>query len=214
MPNVTVIPHGIGEHFKNEIGCAPLVQNTAVRILYVSNLAPYKHHHEVVSAASLLANEGFDVELRFVGGGSPKATDEINRHICKNRHQKLIVELLPHVDNAQLPSLYQEANICVFASSCENLPVTLLEAMATGIPIACSNRGPMPEVLGEDGAYFNPEDYHSIANILRRLIEEPEYRKFIGEGAKKRSERFTWSRCATNTLRFLSSIRDQTMCTR
>jgi len=43
----------------------------------------------------------------------------------------------------------------------------LVEAMASGLPIACSNRGPMPEVLGDAGVYFDPEDPHDIARALR-----------------------------------------------
>ena len=54
--------------------------------------------------------------------------------------------------------LLADANLFVFASSCENMPNTLVEAMAIGLPIACSDRGPMPEVLRDGGVYFDPED--------------------------------------------------------
>ena len=58
----------------------------------------------------------------------------------------------------ELHQQYQQADIGVFASSCENMPNILLETMASGLPIACSKKGPIPEVLGKDGVYFDSEE--------------------------------------------------------
>ena len=78
---------------------------------------------------------------------------------------------VPHDD---LPSLLAGADLFVFASSCENMPNTLVEAMAIGLPIACSDRGPMPEVLRDGGVYFDPENPESIAAAIETLIRDPE----------------------------------------
>ena len=67
------------------------------------------------------------------------------------------------VANGNIPDYLARSDLFIFASSCENLPITMLEAMASGIPICCSNRGPMPEVLGREGCYFDPEVPASIA---------------------------------------------------
>ena len=61
-------------------------------------------------------------------------------------------------------------DIGVFASSCENLPITLLEMMGSGMQIACSNFSPMPEILGSEGIYFNPVKPASITEAMRKLI--------------------------------------------
>ena len=50
-----------------------------------------------------------------------------------------------------MPEYLSKSNIFIFASSCENMPITLIEGMASGLPIACSDRGPMPEVLQDGG---------------------------------------------------------------
>ena len=71
------------------------------------------------------------------------------------------------VPHEQLNAHYAAANLCVFASSCENMPNILLEGMASGLPIACSNRGPMSEILGDAGLYFDPEVVDSIAEAIR-----------------------------------------------
>ena len=75
----------------------------------------------------------------------------------------------------ELPALYASADACVFASSCENLPNILLEGMASGLPIACSDRGPMPELLGDAAVYFNPELQSSIEEALERLLNSSEF---------------------------------------
>ena len=65
----------------------------------------------------------------------------------------------------------KNSDLFVFASSCENMPNTLLEAMSTGLPIACSFRGPMIEVLKDGGLYFNPEEPSSIEFAISELIK-------------------------------------------
>ena len=65
---------------------------------------------------------------------------------------------------------YNDHDIFVFPSSCENMPNILIEAMASGLPIVCSDRGPMPEVLGDGGSYFNPDSIDSIVNALELTI--------------------------------------------
>ena len=65
---------------------------------------------------------------------------------------------------------YHQVDLFAFASSCETFGISLLEAMASGLPIASSNRGPMVEILKDAGIYFNPENPTSIANSLKMLL--------------------------------------------
>jgi glycosyltransferase involved in cell wall biosynthesis len=106
----------------------------------------------------------------------------------------------------ELPGLYRQADAFVFASSCENLPNILLEAMASGLPIACSNLGPMPEVLGDAGAYFHPEHPAEIASALQQLFEQPEVRNRLAHAALARARHFSWKRCADETFSFLTQV--------
>src|SRR5207253_4012008 len=101
------------------------------------------------------------------------------------------------VPHGELQKRYAEAELCVFASTCENMPNILLENMASGLPIACSNRGPMPEVLGDAGLYFDPEDVVSIRDALRRLIESHDLRARLAQAAFQRAQVYSWQRCAS-----------------
>ena len=105
-----------------------------------------------------------------------------------------------------LDAIYAAADIGVFASSCENMPNILLEGMAAGLPMACSHMGPMPEVLGDAGIYFDPEDANSIARALRELIESPDLRAQLARAAFDRAQAFSWKRCADETFGFLARI--------
>jgi len=105
-----------------------------------------------------------------------------------------------------LPSAYHASEVFVFASSCENMPNILLEAMSAGLPIACSDRGPMPEILGDAGCYFDPESVDAAAAAIERLVESPELRARCAEAAFGRASAYSWKRCADETMRFLASF--------
>ena len=84
------------------------------------------------------------------------------------------------------------------------MPNILLEAMASGLPIACSNRGPMPEVLGEAGVYFDPENAGSIASAILELIRSRDLRQRLAAAAFERARHYSWARCASETFDFLA----------
>jgi glycosyltransferase involved in cell wall biosynthesis len=110
------------------------------------------------------------------------------------------------VPYASLPSFYKAADIGIFASSCENLPNILMEAMAAGLPLACSRLGPMPEVLGDAGVYFDPERPDDIARALRQLIDDPDLRARVAQAAFVSAQQYSWERCADATFDFLAGI--------
>jgi glycosyltransferase involved in cell wall biosynthesis len=86
------------------------------------------------------------------------------------------------------------------------MPVTLVEAMAIGLPIACSNSGPMPEVLADGGVFFNANDASSIAAAIEQIILSPELRLTITKQAKILSQQYSWKRCADETFAFIADV--------
>ena len=114
--------------------------------------------------------------------------------------------LYDHVDLDDLPNLLAQADIFVFASSCENMPNTLIEGMASGLPIACSDRGPMPEVLKDAGVYFDPENVQSIVDALLKLCGNSKLRGDYANLAHQRSLGFSWAKCSSETLGFIRHV--------
>ena len=111
-----------------------------------------------------------------------------------------------HKNQQDLPKLISKSDIFIFASSCENMPNTLVEGMAIGMPIACSDRGPMPEILEDGGVYFDPEDEVSISKCIEKIITDREIREKIAARAKILSKKYSWEKCSDDTFSNLIKI--------
>jgi glycosyltransferase involved in cell wall biosynthesis len=204
LANVAVIPHGVGSDFKaSEGGAWDAAEGRTIRCLYVSNAAMYKHQWNVVRAVGELRKRGHDVSLLLAGGGSGHAQRLLDAEIAVTDPARTFVSTAGALRHDEIPPLLANADIFVFASSCENMPNALVEAMASGLPIACSNRGPMPEILEDAGVYFDPEDPVTIAKAIEDIIRDRELRMRIARSAKRLSEQYSWSRCARETLDFI-----------
>ena len=106
----------------------------------------------------------------------------------------------------KIHEIYKTANIGIFASSCENLPITLLEMMSSGIPIACSNLSPMRDLLKEGGVYFDPEKPDTIFLAVKKLIQNKELRIKNVEASKKISSMYLWKTNSEITFHYLADI--------
>jgi glycosyltransferase involved in cell wall biosynthesis len=204
-----IIPHGINSRFvaptRRQRDLISFDENFPCRVLYVSSIEPYKHQWHVVEAIAKLRSTGLYIVLELVG---PEASG-IKR--LKNTIEKVdpsgsFIHFRGAVPYNDLDKIYSAADIGVFASSCENLPNILLEGMASGLPMACSISGPMPEVLQDAGVYFDPEDVDSISNAILHLVESPQIREKIARAAFIRAQTFYWSRCANETFDFFAKI--------
>ncbi|PKN22973.1 MAG: glycosyl transferase family 1 [Deltaproteobacteria bacterium HGW-Deltaproteobacteria-3] len=206
LPSIAYIPHGVDAAFQQSqaVNSWPEAGGRPIRCIYVSNTDMYKHQWVVVKAISLLRKRGHNLTLRLVGGGKGPAQQLLQDVIAIADPGGVFVKQLEFLPHNDLPALLTEADLFVFASSCENMPVTLVEAMAVGLPIACSNRGPMPEVLADGGVCFDPEDADSIAEAIEQIIQSSALRLSIVQRAKTLSQQYNWKRCADETLAFVA----------
>jgi glycosyltransferase involved in cell wall biosynthesis len=205
LRSVTYIPHGVGSNFKQTEQSQPwpLDGKREIRCLYVSNTAMYKHQWVVVRAIERLRKRGYNLTLTLVGGGSGRAQRLLNAQVIVSDPEREFVRQLDFVPQKELPEYLAISDLFIFASSCENMPNTLVEAMAVGLPIVCSNRGPMPEVLKDGGVYFDPEDEDSISSAIEQIIHGSDLRQAISQRAKTLSDQYSWSRCADETWEFI-----------
>lgn len=173
-------------------------------IVYVSIIDRYKHQVRVVEAMDLLREAGILVELKLIGPAYAPELRRLRRAIKRINGRGADIQYLGAVPRADLPMFLAESDLVVFASSCENMPNILLEAMAATKPIACSNRGPMPEILGDGGVYFDPESPAEIAAACRRLIENLPLQAVCAKQVRSRAKQFDWFQCARETLNFVA----------
>lgn len=205
-----IIPHGIHPRFsiapRHQRPLGDYSAARPFRILYVSQVDWYKHQWHAAEAVAQLRKEGFPVMLDLVGPAYPPALARLVATLKRVDPGGTFVRYSGPAPHAGLHAQYASADMCLFASSCENMPNILLEGMASGLPIACSNRGPMPEVLGDAGVYFDPEKPEDIAAAIRQLITSPELRDEKAKLSFKLVQQYSWQRCAGETLEFLSEM--------
>lgn len=205
-----IIPHGIDQRFvsapRTQRAMSQYSEKQPFRILYVSIVDVYKHQWNVAVAVAQLRASGYPVVLDLIGPSYPPALKKLKNILCKVDPRGECIHYYGAVPYAELHMRYLQADLCVFASSCENLPNILLEGMAAGLPIACSSRGPMPEVLGDGGLYFDPENVQDIAQTIRSLLESPDLRERFAKTSFSRSEVYSWQRCAEETFQFFAQV--------
>lgn len=209
LPVVRIIPHGIGNEFRRQSFKAMADKASKnISCCYVSNVDLYKHQWHVVTAIATLRREGYLVTLNLVGGGSGAARALLDAVVAREDPSGSFVKILDAIPHRDIPSQLATADLFIFASSCENMPNTLVEAMAAGLPIACSERGPMPEILRDAGAYFNPEDPASIVKAIKTIITNDAFRDIIARKAFDFSKEYSWQRCANETWLFLKEVHE------
>ncbi len=204
-----IIPHGVPSFFfnKNKHNIPNKIDKTKkIRVIYVSEISPYKHQISVSKAISSLNKLGYKIELKLFGGGKGRYLNKflLEKKIMESKSK--FIQMNPFISQELLPRAISDSDIFLFASSCENLPITLLEGMATGKPIASSDRGPMPEVLSDGGFYFDPEKPSSIQQSLINIIEDPELADKRSKISLKRSKQYNWQNSSLKTFELLENI--------
>lgn len=202
LKSTSVIPHGIEKRF-TKVNNAMTNQQTPIKLLYISILMPYKHQYAVADAIYKLKTEGFAVEITFIGASNSKYGKNFIKYIRQLDQENNFINWIDEQPFEIIHQYYQSSDIFVFASSCENLPNILIEAMASGLAITCSDKGPMPEVLGDAGVYFNPESSNSIADAIRKLILNPEVKNELSIKASEKARMYSWEKCAHKTFEFI-----------
>lgn len=205
-----LIPHGIEPRFAGDVKPQLAIKNYSLdksfTFLYVSILMPYKHQIEVAKAASLLREAGCPVRVKFIGADWGQYGNEFCELLRQLDPRKEFLIWEGSIPFASLHRHYQDADAFVFASSCENLPNILIEAMASGLPIACSRSGPMPEILKDAGVYFDPLEPQDIAKAMGLLVNTSSLRLQLALLAKKMSQTYSWQGCARETFDFIKTV--------
>jgi glycosyltransferase involved in cell wall biosynthesis len=159
----------------------------------------HKNHVSLFKALSILyAEHGFDGELVLTGVAT-KAKDSLLANIAE-MGLKDKVRVLGYLPYEKLPVLYNLARLTVFPSLFEGFGMPVLEAMACGCPVACSNVTSIPEVAGDAARYFDPNSPEQIAQTILSLWDDERALRELGEKGVQRVELFGWERTAWKTL--------------
>lgn len=203
----TIVYHGVSDKFRmNPSLRSPLQENQKIKILYVSHIYEYKHPWNVVESVKILNDEGYDVDLDIIGGGDESAIAKLYKTIKKCDPNNTHINYLGIKHYNDINQSYKDATIFVYASTCENMPNILIEAMSSGLPIACSKSAPMPEFLKDAGVYFDAEKVEEIVASLERLINSAELRICLSKKSYDYSMIYNWSDTSKRTFDFIESV--------
>jgi phenylacetate-CoA ligase len=105
------------------------------------------------------------------------------------------IRFLGQVDNDQMPSLYQSADFALNPSLVDNMPISILEALASGVPVVSTTAGGVPAMVkaGEEAVLVSPRDPGAMANELAALWEAPERMAALSTAGLRKAGAFGWS---------------------
>lgn len=110
------------------------------------------------------------------------------------------VRYLGFVSAEDLPLLFAGARLFVFPSLYEGFGLPVLEAMASGVPVVCSNSSSLPEVVGDAAAMCEPLDTDALKELILQGLEDESWRSIANERGLARAALYSWDRCARETV--------------
>jgi glycosyltransferase involved in cell wall biosynthesis len=206
-----VIPHGINPAFtisdRQHRSIDDATSQNPFILLYVSRIEPYKHQLEVIQIVDRIRKEtGWPLQLQLAG----LASDSLYNILVQQKIRQVDlnnewIRNLGSVNYRDLENIYRNADIGIFASSCENMPIILLEKMAAGLPILCNNVSPMKDYLKDQGVYIDIDDINASANKLKLQIQDLVSRKEHSQNCIQLVSQYSWINSSLTTFRFLFS---------
>jgi glycosyltransferase involved in cell wall biosynthesis len=204
----TIINHGISDDFRiNKKNKSNLLNEEEIILTYVSNADLYKHNWNIIEAVyNLRKRYKLNLKLQLLGSeeGDKGALKKINSALLKFDSSDSFVLRTPKINHKQLIAYLETTDIFIFASTCENMPNTLIEGMSTAIPVVCSNYGPMPEIIQDSTIFFDPESAESLTDALWRMLSEDNFRIRAAEKSNELSKHFSWKKCSEQTFSFIN----------
>ena len=181
---ITFIGNGVGREFL-EIGKTNRVFHTPLRLIFVGRLSVQKRPERLVEALALV-NPG--VTLDIVGEGEDRA--ELESLVAKLKLTN--VKFLGKLHGKELLEAYRNADVFVLSSDREGMPLVLLEAMSTGLPIIGSNVLGIRELISEVGVLVDNPSSETFAKAINNLLERPGELQRLSQKSIAKSQGYSW----------------------
>jgi glycosyltransferase involved in cell wall biosynthesis len=139
----------------------------------------------------------------FKGAGFFSNYESLYDRVQANPELLERVHFSGYVSDQDLVAIYSSALAVAMPSYSEGFGLPAIEAMACSAPVLSSDRGSLPEVVGNAGIYFDPFDIDSISQAIREMVGNDALRARLSANALERAAGFTWQRAAQMTLNHL-----------
>ncbi len=174
-------------------------------ILAVGPTYPHKNFELLLGAYKNLDEDIRKKHQLVIAGGMKDYITKLKQVVVTTNLEKY-VHFIGYVPAELMPALYKEAVFLVFPSLYEGFGFPLLEAMACGCPVLCSNTSSMPEVCGDAANYFNAEDKDELTEAMFQMATKPELRNELRKKGLLQSSLFSWETAAVKIKNITDSI--------
>jgi len=185
---VWFVPNGVNPQFFQK---RDFSDGLTTKLLYVGTWLDRKGIYYLVDAFSALANRIPDLRLTIAGCGVSES--EVKLHFSEALRDKIVV--IPFLKRDEMPALYASHDIFVFPSLVEGMPLTLLEAMASAMPVVTTNTCGMADLIedGKNGLLVTPADADALSGAIETLAQSEQRRRELGLNAQSTVQDYSWA---------------------
>lgn len=172
-------------------------------LLYVGAIQPRKNLIVLIEAFEKVKKNHPEMKLVFVGGPAwdfEETFERIKKSVFKND-----IIVTGKVPFRQLPALYRNASVFVFPSLYEGFGIPILEAFASGTPVVCAGNSSLLEIGGQALLYFDADSAEQLTTCLEKVLSDSDLCRQMIENGLKQVQKFSWEKCAEETLEFIKS---------
>ena len=201
-----IIPHGVDRFFftRKTERVSFYSKNYPLRIVYPSSFFKYKNHNLILDSLNSLTNNIF-IELTLVGDLRTADKSLLEKFENFNR-PNIKIKLINELNHYDLNKIYDNSDVGLFASKCENLPNILLEMISKGLPVISSDYGSNLEVLGSSGFYFKMNDTKDLNNKIKTIYKSQSIRNKLSKNNYVISQNYDWNETTKKTIKYIKYI--------
>ena len=201
---IAVMPDGVDPRYVPG-GEKPSARGGPKTVLYVGRSDPYKNLPGLVEVfARLVRDGGVDARLRIAGSPDaryPEAAETARRLGVADR-----VEWAGYLDDAALVRAYQDADALALLSRYEGFGLPVLEAMACGTPVTCSDAASLPEVAGAAARLVAPDDVAGAVAALKEILTDPAAAARLRAAGLEQARKFSWRTTAAGVRKLYAEL--------
>ena len=212
---ISVIYNGVNPFFK------PVPEEESIRILkkhqlpaeyflYVGNVKPHKNIAGIIAAYRIALESNRDLPPLIILGQYTNLSKEIpnvKSLLSGERIRKNII-FTGYLPDEDLPAIYSKASMFLFPSYYEGFGFPILEAMACGTPVITSNRGSIPEVVGDAAILIEPDHHEMIADAIIRLAGDSALQEEYKQKGYRQVEKYSWEESARKHLEIYRAVQE------
>jgi len=206
--SISVIPNPISESLLQCALTEPRTEPENPTVLYTGRIEYRKGTLDLLRSAALVGREFPNIKYLIAGARDNSINDETLEDTLNQGNVRSHVEFLGHVPWQQLAKWYRRASVFVMPSYYETFGISVIEAMAFGLPVVATNVGGLPEVVqdGVTGILVPSKDPNALADAIVRLLRDPDLRKRLGNAGRERVlSEFRTDRIVEQTLKVYES---------